>query len=57
MGAWGSDSFENDAAADWLADLCDAPNIELISDALVTVAGMNNTEYIEVPECSVNCCG
>jgi hypothetical protein len=53
MGAWGSDSFENDDASDWLADFCEAPDKGLISDALSTVAEMDAAAYLEAPECSV----
>ncbi len=53
MGAWGSDSFENDDASDWLADFCDAPDKELILNALSTVAEMDAAAYLEAPECSV----
>jgi len=41
MGTWGSDSFENDDASDWIADFCDAPGKELISIALSRVAEMD----------------
>lgn len=34
MGAWGSGSFENDDALDWLTDFCDDPDKGLIADAL-----------------------
>ena len=53
MGAWGSDSFENDDAADWLGDFCDAPDELSISNALSTVAEMNAAQYLEAYECSV----
>jgi len=53
MGAWGSGSFENDDASDWIADFCDDPDKELISDALSTVAEMDAAEYLEAPDCSV----
>ena len=52
MGAWGSGSFENDDASDWIADFCDEPDKELISDALSTVAEMDADEYLEAPDCS-----
>ena len=52
MGAWGSGSFENDDASDWIADFCDDPDKELISDALSTVAEMDADEYLEAPDCS-----
>ena len=53
MGAWGSGSFENDDASDWIADLCDDPDEGLISEALSTVAEMGAGEYPEAPDCSV----
>jgi hypothetical protein len=53
MGAWGSGSFENDDASDWVADFCDDPDKELISDALSTVAEMGAGEYLEATDCSV----
>jgi hypothetical protein len=53
MGAWGSGSFENDDASDWLIDFCDEPDKELILDALSTVAEMDTSEYLEAPDCSV----
>jgi hypothetical protein len=53
MGAWGSGSFENDDASDWLGDFCDDPDKELISGALSTVAEMDAGEYLEAPDCSV----
>jgi hypothetical protein len=53
LGAWGSGSFENDDASDWLGAFCDAPDKELISDALSTVAEMDADEYLEAPDCSV----
>src|SRR5437868_15092915 len=53
MGTWGSGSFENDDASDWIADFCDDPDKELIPDALSTVAEMDADEYLEAPDCSV----
>jgi hypothetical protein len=53
MGAWGAGSFENDDALDWIADFCDEPDKELISDALSTVAEMGTAEYLEAPDCSI----
>jgi hypothetical protein len=52
MGTWGSGSFENDDASDWVANFCDEPDRELISDALSTVAEMDAHEYLEAPDCS-----
>ena len=53
MGAWGSGSFDNDDASDWLADACDAHNQQSITDALITVAEMDAGDYLEAPDCSV----
>jgi hypothetical protein len=53
MGAWGSDSFENDDAADWLGQFCDAPNKQSIADALATVVDMDAADYLEAPDCCV----
>ena len=38
MGTWGSDSFENDDAADWVADFCDAPDPAVIVNTLSAIA-------------------
>jgi hypothetical protein len=51
MGAWGSGSFQNDDASDWIADFGDDPDESAIVDALSTVVGMN--DYLEAPDCSV----
>lgn len=53
MGAWGSGSFENDDASDWIADFCDGPDEGLISDALSTAAETEAGEYLEAPDCGV----
>ena len=53
MGAWGFDSFENDDAADWVADFCDAPDPTLVSNTLSAVANLDAGEYLEAPDCSV----
>ena len=53
MGTWGSDSFENDDAADWLADFCEAPDQLLILNTLSAVADLDASEYLEAPDCSV----
>ena len=53
MGAWGSDSFENDDAADWVADFCDAPDQTVIVNTLSPVANLDAGEYLEVSDCCV----
>jgi acyl-CoA hydrolase len=50
MGTWGSDSFDNDDAADWLAEFSEEPSMEIIRDTLATVADYDD-EYLELPEC------
>jgi hypothetical protein len=39
LGAWGNGSFDNDAAMDWLLDLTDRDDLELVRDALAAAAG------------------
>ena len=51
MGAWGTGSFENDDAHDWLNDFFDAPSMEAVEEALTTVAAFDADEYLEMPEC------
>ena len=53
MGAWGSDSFDNDDASDWIADFCEAPHPTLVVKALLAVANVDASEYLEAPDCSV----
>jgi hypothetical protein len=50
---WGSDSFENDDALDWIADFCDDPDQELLVDALSRVAEMDFFDCLAAPECTV----
>lgn len=52
MGAWDSDNFSNDDAADWLAELIDGDSIDLLKDALADVLEDEPGEYLEAPECS-----
>lgn len=53
MGAWGADSFENDDAADWVADFCDAPDQAVIVNTLSAVAHLDAGEYLEASDCCV----
>jgi len=53
MGAWGADSFENDDAADWVADFCDAPGQVLIMNTLSAIVDLDSGEYLEAPDCSM----
>lgn len=49
MGTWGSGPFENDAAADWAADLDDADDLTLALDALERV---RSSEYVDADDAS-----
>lgn len=51
MGAWGHNTFDNDDAADWIADLEDTSDMSAILDALNGVTD-DADDYIEAPECS-----
>jgi hypothetical protein len=50
MGAWGSGSFENDDAVDWVGGLSDSKNLAPVKAAIDAVA--KATGYIEAPDCS-----
>jgi hypothetical protein len=52
MGAWDSDNFSNDDAADWLSELLDGDSIEPVKDALASILDEPPGEYLEAPECS-----
>lgn len=52
MGAWDSDNFSNDDAADWLAELIDRDSLDLLQGALVDVLEEAPGEYLEAPECA-----
>ena len=54
MGAWGADSFANDDAMDWLTELEEARDLNVIRDALAAVD--NEAGYIEAPTCSIAIC-
>ncbi len=48
MGTWGNGSFENDDAADFMADLTEIADLSLVSDALAAVLAAE--DYLEAPE-------
>lgn len=50
MGAWGTGSFENDDAADWIAGLDTITPEELMR---ILERAADDTEYLEGPEASV----
>jgi hypothetical protein len=51
VSTWGSDSFENDDALDWITGFCDAPAKELVLKALSRVAEMDFFDCPVAPEC------
>ncbi|MBX3031271.1 MAG: DUF4259 domain-containing protein [Chloroflexi bacterium] len=52
MGAWGGGSFDNDDAMDWLAELEDSDDAEVLRSALDAVADADAGDYVEVPDAS-----
>lgn len=48
MGAWGVGSFDNDDAADFLADITESGDLSLIREVLDNV--ITSTEYVEAPD-------
>lgn len=52
MGAWSHNSFDNDDALDWIADLTESTGTKAIVDALDSVTDKAE-DYIEAPECSI----
>jgi hypothetical protein len=50
MGAWGSGSFDNDDALDWVNDPEGSEGIAAIEPALQAV--LDESGYLEAPECS-----
>lgn len=55
MGAWGTGSFENDDAMDWVYELEDAKNFQILADAFDTVLDQKD-EYLEAPDCCIAIC-
>lgn len=48
MGAWGLGSFENDEAADFLAEVTGSGDLSLIREAIDNV--VTSTEFVEAPD-------
>ena len=55
MGAWGTGSFENDDAMDWVIELEDAEGFQFLADALETVLEQKD-DLPEAADCSVAIC-
>lgn len=48
MGTWGTGSFENDHAADFMIDVLDSGDLSLLREVLDNV--LTSTEYVEAPD-------
>ena len=51
MGAWGSGSFENDDAMDWVIDLEEAGDLSILTDAFEAVTDQD-ADDLEAPDCA-----
>ncbi len=51
MGSWGSGPFDNDDAGDWAWEVQEAPDLEVVRQALATAVA--NSDYLEVPDGNV----
>lgn len=54
MGTWGTGTFDNDDAWDWVNEFCDGPQgpgLPVVVEALTTAADYPADEYLELPEC------
>jgi hypothetical protein len=49
VGAWGTESFENDAALDWLVDLAEGEPAQF-RDALALVRGAEPDDYVDADD-------
>ena len=50
MGAWGLGSFDNDEAADWLAELTDQHDLAFVGETIAEVLAVDG--YVEAPQAS-----
>jgi hypothetical protein len=53
MGAWGPGAFQNDQALDWLGEVESEDDSTLVDDALGTVVGAADGDYLDADDCSV----
>jgi hypothetical protein len=51
VGAWGVGTFENDDAGDWVYQLEEANDLELVRGTLLAAADPEG--YLEAPTCSM----
>ena len=50
MGAWGTGSFENDHALDWVGDLLEG-DVAIVRSALGSVANAPDGEFLDADDC------
>lgn len=50
MGAWGTGSFENDDASDWLSDFIESRSNQQLEVTLSKITS-NGEAYLEAPDC------
>lgn len=55
MGAWGIGSFENDDALDWVIDLEEAKNFQILADAFEIVLDQKDNQA-DAHDCTVAIC-
>jgi hypothetical protein len=51
MSIWGPGPFENDDGADWVGDLLDQPDLELIREPLEEVSDPTHAGFIDLADC------
>jgi hypothetical protein len=54
MGTWGIKNFENDDAIDWVGELVEQSDKDLVICSLTEIVA--NEDYLEVPECCEALC-
>ncbi len=52
MGIWGSQSSQNDDAADWLSEFTEQPSLSLLKSPILRAARTQAGTYLEVTECA-----
>lgn len=53
MGTWDTDSFDNDDAMDFISELSESEDIEVLREAFEAVVDLPADDYLEAPECHV----
>ncbi len=53
MGDWDVGAFDNDTAKEWLIELMSGESTSAILRAIVNVAKLPATDYLQAPECEI----